>query len=144
MILRPPRSTRTDTLFPYTTLFRSGWERKRRSARIRWRHRDRRCGAPAGDRAKPSSSEPRRLARRHRIDPTPLVVRDQPAQLARHRPQPGVMAQLRLERCVGDARSEEHTSELQSLMRISYAVFCLKKKKYKHNQNTIQYNVKSS
>src|SRR3546814_20466325 len=104
MILRPPRSTRTDTLFPYTTLFRSGWERKRRSARIRWRHRDRRCGAPAGDRAKPSSSEPRRLARRHRIDPTPLVVRDQPAQLARHRPQPGVMAQLRLERCVGDAR----------------------------------------
>src|SRR3546814_6345189 len=77
MIRRPPRSTRTDTLFPYTTLFRSirkpadGWSRPCRATA---------CGAPRRRRASTSR------------------------------------------------RSEEHTSELQSLMRISYAVFCLKKK----------------
>src|SRR3546814_6856336 len=75
MIRRPPRSTRTDTRFPYTTRFRSG-ER---------------------DRAAEQHAEQRRL-------------------MARGAP-----------RKAGD-RSEEHTSELQSLMRISYAVFCLKKK----------------
>src|SRR3546814_7705417 len=74
MIRLPPRSTRTDTLFPYTTLFRS------------------------------SSS---------RIEPAALVI------CASAVPCAPVIA----------ARSEEHTSELQSLMRISYAVFCLKKKK---------------
>src|SRR3546814_9623895 len=79
MIRRPPRSTRTDTLFPYTTLFRSG--------RRRWpgpRRRSRRRGA----------------CRRSR----------------------------------GGRRSEEHTSELQSLMRISYAVFCLKKRKWQRTE----------
>src|SRR3546814_14741642 len=84
MIRRPPRSTRTDTLFPYTTLFRSG--RRHRSGEVR--------GDGEG------------YARR---------------------------ARLRQARARGPAgaglRSEEHTSELQSLMRISYAVFCLKKKK---------------
>src|SRR3546814_3635562 len=80
MILRPPRSTRTDTLFPYTTLFRSGCARG--SARGTARRRDGRPGSPE------------------------------------RRAEAG-----------GCARSEEHTSELQSLMRISYAVFCLKKKK---------------
>src|SRR3546814_5256384 len=82
MIRRPPRSTRTDTLFPYTTLFRSSL----RSALV--------C----------QGSDPRRsrqtASHEHRRNP----------------------------------RSEEHTSELQSLMRISYAVFCLKKKK---NINTL-------
>src|SRR3546814_17290615 len=80
MIRRPPRSTRTDTLFPYTTLFRSSAGADRRN-----------CGRSAahGSRAWRRS---RRAAR---------------------------------------TRSEEHTSELQSLMRISYAVFCLKKKKEK-------------
>src|SRR3546814_14819611 len=83
MILRPPRSTRTDTLFPYTTLFRSD------RARI----------LAVGE------GEPRlRRAARRRGD-----AGDDFAGHAR--------------------RSEEHTSELQSLMRISYAVFCLKKKK---------------
>src|SRR3546814_5771231 len=85
MIRRPPRSTRTDTLFPYTTLFRSpacrcGGERlrgARRAGNGRWLHR-------------------------------------------RHG---------------GRLRSEEHTSELQSLMRISYAVFCLKKKKKTKQDN---------
>src|SRR3546814_18184195 len=75
MIRRPPRSTRTDTLFPYTTLFRS----------------------------------PRPVAPSSRISPPDPVAA----------PGNGAIA----------VRSEEHTSELQSLMRISYAVFCLKKKK---------------
>src|SRR3546814_9092575 len=92
MIRRPPRSTRADTLFPYTTLFRSSVRRVslarvrhlRRLARLLWRH-----AQPAA-----SPSDPRNRARRQRH------------------------------------RSEEHTSELQSLMRISYAVFCLNKTNY--------------
>src|SRR3546814_2061206 len=84
MIRRPPRSTRTDTLFPYTTLFRSQPDHH---------------GVPEADGAPLAWQEPI-LSRRE----TPLSG-------------------------WGWARSEEHTSELQSLMRISYAVFCLKKKK---------------
>src|SRR3546814_2982564 len=91
MIRRPPRSTRTDTLFPYTTLFRS---RSARSGGGRFRRRS------AGNLA----------ARPYPVD----------AGAARH-PRGDADAQ--------GSRSEEHTSELQSLMRISYAVFCLKKKK---------------
>src|SRR3546814_2791927 len=91
MIRRPPRSTRTDTLFPYTTLFRS---------RVQ-------CEARVGD--DPLAVAPRDLAML--FDPLGL-------EAAPHHP-----------RCRGTDRSEEHTSELQSLMRISYAVFCLKKKK---------------
>src|SRR3546814_1501904 len=86
MIRRPPRSTRTDTLFPYTTLFRSKENRGRKGWNI-----------IALRRAPPASFF------RDRIHGT--AARGQ------------------------DRRSEEHTSELQSLMRISYAVFCLKKKK---------------
>src|SRR3546814_14079462 len=89
MIRRPPRSTRTDTLFPYTTLFRSS---TRMSAFIRGE------GGWGGDRG-PSG--------------TPNAAPDRA-------PDHSVTVQTR--------RSEEHTSELQSLMRISYAVFCLKKK----------------
>src|SRR3546814_7402372 len=100
MIRRPPRSTRTDTLFPYTTLFRSDDQHPAdRRARLR---RVPRC--PGG------------LARR---------------ALARQ-PRRAVREGLPLPR----GRSEEHTSELQSLMRISYAVFCLKKKK-KNTQKTL-------
>src|SRR3546814_1959009 len=83
MIRRPPRSTRTDTLFPYTTLFRSIVSAIARC-----------CCFPA--------------------------------------------QHLRLQAAWAEYRSEEHTSELQSLMRISYAVFCLKKKKMKNNQIRIQ------
>src|SRR3546814_1593822 len=98
MIRRPPRSTRTDTLFPYTTLFRS-------------------CRLPgAGQRL----LQPR-LGRGRGAAPPGGAVR--PAGGARHR-----RAQPQGDR-TGEPRSEEHTSELQSLMRISYAVFCLKKKK---------------
>src|SRR3546814_4709342 len=87
MIRRPPRSTRTDTLFPYTTLFRSASRRPTRAATTA-------CPGPT---------------------------------------------------CAGRApmrrwcRSEEHTSELQSLMRISYAVFCLKKKKKTKKNYTAQH-----
>src|SRR3546814_5052191 len=84
MIRRPPRSTRTDTLFPYTTLFRS------------W---------PARGRQDDLAADRELIAE---------VV--------------NVHAHID----TGDHRSEEHTSELQSLMRISYAVFCLKKKKQKN------------
>src|SRR3546814_5445982 len=88
MIRRPPRSTRTDTLFPYTTLFRSG---------ERYDADDRPLG---------------RFLLRGEAHPRPRRAR-----VGAH---PGG----------GGRRSEEHTSELQSLMRISYAVFCLKKKKH--------------
>src|SRR3546814_4765248 len=91
MIRRPPRSTRTDTLFPYTTLFRSlprPFPGRRRSGAV-----------PEGDARQPG----------------PAGRPDLPAG------------------GFGEPRSEEHTSELQSLMRISYAVFCLQKKK-KNNQ----------
>src|SRR3546814_16101935 len=104
MIRRPPRSTRTDTLFPYTTLFRSGHIPK---------------GPHNG---RPASRAP---------SPTP---RPAPAATT-HRKRPGDR-EGRAGRRSTAARSEEHTSELQSLMRISYAVFCLKKKKSKkHTTN---------
>src|SRR3546814_1796417 len=103
MIRLPPVSKRTDTLFPYTTLFRSGA-----------RHHLRPQGPdPGRQRAR---VPPRRGARggRRPEGAGRRTVED-------HRPQPRGHRALR-------ARSEEHTSELQSLMRISYAVFCLKKK----------------
>src|SRR3546814_3848818 len=103
MIRRPPRSTRTDTLFPYTTLFRSPPPQPRA---LRGRHTTQ--AGHAG-----------RLLRRH-------VDRTRPAGGPCDRGR----AACRDEPFPGDKpRSEEHTSELQSLMRISYAVFCLKKKK---------------
>src|SRR3546814_9254818 len=104
MIRRPPVSTRTDTLFPYTTLVRS---RARPARCCRGHHAD-----PGGCRLLPP---PRRggAPRDSRVRPR---LEDE-AGPAEHR----------------GNRSEEHTSELQSLMRISYAVFCLKKiNKYKH------------
>src|SRR3546814_5405856 len=84
MIRRPPRSTRTDTLFPYTTLFRSKVEEAYRAKKLN----------------------------KDEVDPV----------------------QFRAE------RSEEHTSELQSLMRISYAVFCLKKKKTENRNRKMRTN----
>src|SRR3546814_6678260 len=115
MIRRPPRSTRTDTLFPYTTLFRSGSRqpRCRRAGRI---SRQPGGGGRAGeteDRSQEGLPERRRRS----------------LQILRQRRLPSVCAA-----CCG--RSEEHTNELQSLMRISYAVFCFKKK-MKHNTTII-------
>src|SRR3546814_1127326 len=106
MLRRPPRSTRTDTLFPYTTLFRSpavesqGRCRRQLSRPLRRqaeRRHCRECRSAVLERRSRMGCPTGRLRRRH---PPALV-----------------------------GRSEEHTSELQSLMRISYAVFCLKKKK---------------
>src|SRR3546814_13370313 len=91
MIRRPPRSTRTDTLFPYTTLFRS------------WVKISQRLSS----------------TRRASMLPT-----------AHWLPKRSAISAMSSGRATA-ARSEEHTSELQSLMRISYAVFCLKKKKQK-------------
>src|SRR3546814_3803891 len=101
MIRRPPRSTRTDTLFPYTTLFRSRGESD--------------------------------------VRPTPggwpiLTCRSVPLPAGRRPVRQGRPT------CPGScSRSEEHTSELQSLMRISYAVFCLKKKNKKTQKLTRYY-----
>src|SRR3546814_10552631 len=104
MLRRPPRSTRTDTLFPYTTLFRS-----------------------VGDSG--------HVAQAHR--PAAAHAQDQPGHIVA----PGEEGAggdldhaVRADALAG-LRSEEHTSELQSLMRISYAVFCLKKKKQQANKN---------
>src|SRR3546814_5331610 len=102
MIRRPPRSTRTDTLFPYTTLFRSHTEDEIQVAldELKARHLVRFVYASHGART---------TKHRHVLD-----------------------EQLGLDA----ARSEEHTSELQSLMRTSYAVFCLKKKKNHKHETT--------
>src|SRR3546814_3936004 len=109
MIRRPPRSTRTDTLFPYTTLFRSAVRCDMeglvddRAEAVGVHHEIIMLGAVARD--------------AHRVAFLERVGADQRGRhLARQH----------------DHRSEEHTSELQSLMRISYAVFCLKKKNTQH------------
>src|SRR3546814_4370978 len=115
MIRRPTRSTRTDTLFPYTTLFRSD------------------AIAAAAPRLAGLV-----LAAGFA---TPALIGDDQRMFVLHGGlQTGPRAHISTDLLTcpaGKARSEEHTSELQSLMRISYAVFCLKKKK--HTQHTTQY-----
>src|SRR3546814_10770687 len=98
MIRRPPRSTRTDTLFPYTTLFRSPLLREPTKNGVQIK----RLEAEMGERRR---------------------VKEEAQE---------VLGQFDRLRLMPEVRSEEHTSELQSLMRISYAVFCLKKKKHKN------------
>src|SRR3546814_7024342 len=112
MIRQPPRSTRTDTLFPYTTLFRSPRPLLLRTG-----------GAghprPGADR-RAEGAGGRRRAEHDAAGAQPLRLRQRRGAAARHHDP--------------RHRSEEHTSELQSLMRISYAVFCLKKKKTNKNE----------
>src|SRR3546814_6471635 len=98
MLLLPPRSTRTDTLFPFTTLFRSAV------------------------RPGQGSAGPRRLGHGHQPDHRRRRHDDGRARLVQD-------------------RSEEHTSELQSLMRISYAVLCLKKNNNKFYRETVQTHI---
>src|SRR3546814_3909938 len=105
MVRRPPRSTRTDTLFPYTTLFRSAGGDADAVPLRAARAFDQGAAQAFGD-----------------FDRIVQVVVGQ----AGHE---FLAAESRQQRVVRAQRSEEHTSELQSLMRISYAVFCLKKKK---------------
>src|SRR3546814_7563217 len=107
MIRRPPRSTRTDTLFPYTTLFRSrGW----RPFTFMYEGQ---ASVPLQDAT--IISLPHRGRRSERVQ----------------RPGTGARSSSNAR---PTARSEEHTSELQSLMRISYAVFCLQKKKLQYHK----------
>src|SRR3546814_3274142 len=140
---RPPRSTRTDTLFPYTTLFRSVPEDRRQNAGIvAIAMRDRvgvrgeafqedgaaRTGEAADEERCAYRDAIERAAELPRLqiaDPPPEAwpARDEAAEPV----DPGLDPEA-FEAIVG--RSEEHTSELQSLMRISYAVFCLKQKTY--------------
>src|SRR3546814_2453628 len=112
MIRRPPRSTRTDTLFPYTTLFRS--------------------------------NEDGRFYFSRDIGPLHLLVIDTGEDKADStQVYAGLnrMQEYRAQELVWlEQRSEEHTSELQSLMRISYAVFCLKKKKNTSRNSYTNYN----
>src|SRR3546814_4432094 len=109
MIRRPPRSTRTDTLFPYTTLFRSSENGGEDRVRV--------VMLLAGPKIAKCAQEPGALGHLDQEfgDPHARKQGVEPA-----------IESLRLG--WSDRRSEEHTSELQSLMRISYAVFCLKKK----------------
>src|SRR3546814_4077105 len=126
MIRRPPISTRTDTLLPYTTLFRSGPGRRTEAGgsltlELVGDHADRvvedeQVGLDGAGEAAPGV-----LA----VDEPDVAARRQRVELG----EPGVGGQQ-----VVDDRSEEHTSELQSLMRNSYAVFCLKKKKNNNNR----------
>src|SRR3546814_1801123 len=112
MLRRPPRSTRTDTLFPYTTLFRSApaGAAGARACRLR----------DAGDAAAHRARQCRAVERDGDLHGGP---HGRPAVAA------AIAAPVLARKPEGAAgRSEEHTSELQSLMRISYAVFCLKKK----------------
>src|SRR3546814_3300869 len=114
MIRRPPRSTRTDTRFPYTTLFRSGLAR----------HRQRRQRAAIEHRQRQQIVVVER-AHRFLLDRADDAVEPRPIDLVRE-----AKARRVDEDRLGAQRSEEHTSELQSLMRISYAVFCLKNKNH--------------
>src|SRR3546814_8292154 len=126
MIRQPPRSTRTDTLFPSTTLFRSP-------------DRGRVRGPPATARPAAPPSPPRAsdkqvpAARRRRRNRRPL--RSAPRRSVGSAPNRSTKSARRRRR---RGRSEERTSELQSLMRISYAVFCLKKKKTRDNKTEPQ------
>src|SRR3546814_7207997 len=106
MRLRPPRSTRTDTLFPYTTLFRSIIHNNLQAALAATRVTDGFSGATYNSGAKAAA----------------LSIFESTKQRFFGQ----ILLSMKLPSLI---RSEEHTSELQSLMRISYAVFCLKKKK---------------
>src|SRR3546814_4395194 len=105
MIRRPPRSTRTDTRFPYTTLFRS-------------------AALPSGSSMPESVATQLRSLSRRRV-PRSRLIAGEPMKPATN-------------------RSEEHTSELQSLMRHSYAVFCLKTKKQEHKVQQHQPDTRST
>src|SRR3546814_9781841 len=143
MIRRPPRSTRTDTLFPYTTLFRSG-------LRHCDPHRE-----PSGPSARQSSS---RNLTHGALRFTGLSgYARQTGTPARTRWASSLRLQLLVDRRrldvprsagrslrASEPRSEEHTSELQSLMRISYAVFCLNKKKTVTRSQNNQYYILST
>src|SRR3546814_3079631 len=131
MIRRPPRSTRTDTLFPYTTLFRS--------THIKINIRESILKKNAIDKNINTWTDEEVLQQFakffDRIQYDSEFIQDEEDELITH--------QVLIIRCgtkmiMSEPRSEEHTSELQSLMRISYAVICLKKKKKTRRRNKQQ------
>src|SRR3546814_945517 len=136
MLRRPPRSTRTDTLFPYTTLFRS--ELAEAVAHVHRGRHPRQVGVTGvredrGDAgAHVVAALQGHLPHAHAFDVGDRVQASRREDARRHAQFAGTHA-LAVARCI--ARSEEHTSELQSLMRISYAVFCLKKTKTPNTYN---------
>src|SRR3546814_9507713 len=145
MIRRPPRSTRTDTLFPYTTLFRS---KKKANLPHEGTHR----GVDLGLRPHAAATRLSYPARGFVSDCVVGLYSVMKSQIlfARFsdRERPARKSEMwlaspsvSLPKVVGGklCRSEEHTSELQSLMRISYAVFCLKKKRHTHRNSIKQY-----
>src|SRR3546814_8186296 len=119
MIPRPPRSTRPDTLLPYTTLFRS-------------------CGSEAQSRNcsanRPCTPQPASQRSPCTWYRWPLMA-ENVSKVSVAQPNRVMNSRSR----AAENRSEEHTSELQSLMRISYAVFCLKKKRTTNNNRTKKY-----
>src|SRR3546814_8353596 len=127
MIRRPPRSTRTDTLFPYTTLFRSRQHRHQPNCN----HCPKPRRQPRGGR---ENSHRLRDAIKSIMESRKLPSIFATGSTDSTRPHTACHESLNHFACGSDLlpprpkRSEEHTSELQSLMRISYAVFCLKKK----------------
>src|SRR3546814_1543430 len=120
MIRRPPRTTRTDTLFPYTTLFRSEAERG---------HVEESPAIPERPQYPEELGSP--------VEPVSCLPSSLAASPGEHEQERRGESQTMKSRAPA-GRSEEHTSELQSLMRISYAVFCLKKKN-KKKTNTHKY-----
>src|SRR3546814_3672814 len=131
MIRRPPRSTRTDTLFPYTTLFRSelgdrrtdiaGTENAQRGALLFLREPFRDIGD--ADRKRAASQANAKRRHQHQFVGSGVGQEEGCNRSKQHREDIDDPTAILI------GRSEEQTSELQSLMRISYAVFCLKKKK---------------
>src|SRR3546814_1660860 len=119
MIRRPPRSTRTDTLFPYTTLFRSDHCDRYRKPTGHANGRSKVAPSETGH-GMPSPAEP---------GCWPSSISEETVSAWRRDSINGRIFACRTSGVMAPTRSEEHTSELQSLMRISYAVFCLKKKK---------------
>src|SRR3546814_4959702 len=124
MVRRPPRSTRTDTLFPYTTLFRSIY-----------------AGVPSVTLAiaffqfdGPTPSLPGGIVELARIGPARIIGKE--TTILSNSGRAILVGHAFRRETYAPCRSEEHTSELQSLMRISYAVFCLKKKTSQHFINT--------
>src|SRR3546814_2006010 len=123
MIRLPPRSTRTDTLFPYTTLFRSAEDRG-----SIWR-RD--AGGAARNRLPLRCRPGLGSLMDFRLSEDQLALQETARKFAQNE-------LPALAETIESTRSEEHTSELQSLMRISYAVFCLKKNKTRTNTYNTQ------
>src|SRR3546814_4962452 len=146
MIRRPPRSTRTDTLFPYTTLFRSHFVISGYTEHLPLSDFIMVISEPGDDRTETMKLEGR--GGEYSPPQVRATLRRSDTSGARSRADIGLLAAKRLAYVAAETgarfirdriqiepidRSEEHTCELQSLMRISYAVFCLKKKKNRYN-----------